>query len=268
MKNIAFVGLGKMGTYMAANIIKAGLNLTVYNRTTHKAKKFAKKFNCRYEPSIKQLCKTANIIILCLTTDDVVKNTTNKILEHVKPGSIIIDHSTINFEIAQKLYAKAKKRNISFLDAPITGGYTGAQNGKLSMMVGGSNSAFKKAQHVMKTYSKTLEYMGRSGQGQLTKISNGIIGFNIKQGLIEGLNFANKYGIDRKKLVNILLNGSAYSYQLKTHAKDILSKQYEKNRHYGIKQIAGKEISIIMKNIKRVQLRLPCTEQIAKMIKQ
>jgi 3-hydroxyisobutyrate dehydrogenase-like beta-hydroxyacid dehydrogenase len=260
--NIGFIGLGEMGTHIAANLVKNNFKISVYNRTLIKAKKFSKKFKCVYKSSIESLCKNKNIIILCLTTDFVVESIIDQIIKYINPGSIIIDHSTINYQVSNRIYNKAKKRKINFLDAPITGGPIGAEQGKLGIMVGGDNSAFQKTKKIMQSYSKTLEYMGASGQGQLAKISNQIVSFNIKQGLLEGLDFANRYNIKRKKLVRVLLSGSAHSYQLTKHLKSILEKTYEKKRHYSIK-----EIGIAIKNAKNKKLRLPCTEQIAKIIK-
>lgn len=260
--NIGFIGLGEMGSPIAANLVKSKFKISVYNRTISKSKTFANKFQCVYEESIKTLCKDKNVIILCLTTDSVVETVTNKILKYLAPGSIIIDHSTINYQVSNIIYNKAKKKKISFLDAPITGGPHGAKQGKLGIMVGGDNYAFKKTKRIMQSYSKVLEYMGKSGHGQLTKISNQIASFNIKQGLLEGLDFANKYNIERKKLVKILLSGSAYSYQLVKHHEAILQKKYEKKRHYAVK-----EVGITIENAKSIKLKLPCTEQIAKIVK-
>jgi 3-hydroxyisobutyrate dehydrogenase-like beta-hydroxyacid dehydrogenase len=259
--NIGFIGLSEMGTHIAANLVKNKFKISVYNRTLRKAKKFAIKFKCDYKESIETLCKNKNIIILCLTTDSVVESVSNQIIKYISPRSIIIDHSTINYQISNKIYNKAKKKRVDFLDAPITGGPIGAKQGKLGIMVGGDNSAFQKTKKIMQSYSKILEYMGGSGQGQLTKISNQIVSFNVKQGLLEGLDFANRYNIEREKLVRILLSGSAHSYQLTKHRKSILKKTYEKTRHYSIK-----EIGITIKNAKNKKLRLPCTEQIAKII--
>ena len=265
-KKIALVGLGKVGEQIAAHIIRAGFDLTVYNRTSIKASKFSKKFKCRHESSLEKICIGADILILCLSTDNVVEKTTNQILKHLKPGSIIVDHSTINFRNAQKLHRKSKKHNIDFLDAPITGGLNGAKHGELTVMVGGSNSAFTKVKKILQSYSKSLCHMGHSGQGQLTKISNQIMVFNIKQGLVEGLSFADKHGIDRKKFVKVLLNGSAYSHQLKNNLKQITDMKYKKRRQYGIESIAVKELGIIIANLKRIKLRLPCIEKIAKIL--
>ena len=260
--NIGFIGLGEMGTHIAVNLIKNKFKISVYNRTLIKAKKFATKFKCDYKESIEALCKNKNIIILCLTTDSVVEYVTNQIIKYINTGSIIIDHSTIDYCVSKRLANKANKKRINFLDAPITGGPIGAKQAKLGIMVGGDYSAFKKTKKIMQSYSKVLEYMGDTGQGQLTKMSNQIISFNIKQGLLEGLDFANRYNIERKKLVNVLLSGSAHSYQLTKNLESILKKTYEKKRHY-----AMKEIGIAIKNAKNKKLRLPCTEQIAKIIK-
>ena len=259
--NIGFIGLGEIGTHIATNLVKNKFKISVYNRTVSKAKKFAVKFRCDHKESIETLCKNKNIIILCLTTNAVVESVTDKIIKHISPGSVIIDHSTIDYQVSKKIYNKAKKKKINFLDAPITGGVIGAKQGKSVIMIGGDNSAFQKTKKIMQSYSKVLEYMGGSGQGQLTKISNQIVVFNITQGLLEGLHFANRYKIQRNKLVKVLLNGSAHSYQLSKHIKAILKKTYEKKKHHVVK-----EIGITLKNAKNKKLRLPCTEQIAKII--
>ena len=124
--------------------------ISVYNRTLIKAKKFSKKFKCVYQSSIKSLCKNKDIIILCLTTDSVVESIIDQIIKYINPGSIIIDHSTINYQVSNRIYNIAKKRKVNFLDAPITGGPIGAEQGKLGIMVGGDNSTFKKTENTFK----------------------------------------------------------------------------------------------------------------------
>lgn len=260
--NIGFVGLGKVGTYIASSLLREGFNVTVYNRTLTKAKQFAKKFHSEYAKSIQDLCKNKKIIILCVDTEQAVETLTNQIKHYLAPNTSIIDHSTINYEISKKIHKSLKKQKISFLDAPITGGQQGAQSSIGGIMVGGDKETFAKTKKIIQSYTTTLEYMGASGQGQLTKIANQICSFNIKQGLLEALDFANKYKIPRKKLVEILLSGSAFSLQLTKNLQSINQKKYEKERHY-----ARKEIGIAMKNAKSKKLRLHCTEQLAKLIR-
>jgi 3-hydroxyisobutyrate dehydrogenase-like beta-hydroxyacid dehydrogenase len=261
--NIGFIGLGEMGTNIAANLVKSNFKISVYNRTLDKAKKFAKKFKCNYENNIEALCKNKKIIVLCLSTDTVVKKITDKIFKCISPNTIIIDHSTIDFNVSRKIFYKAKKNKTGYIDAPITGGPIRAKQGRLGIMVGGNYLDFKKIKKILQSYSEICEYMGPSGQGQLTKITNLMISFNIKQGLIEGIRFANAFGIDRKKLLKVLLNGSSNSFQATKHADNILKNRLEERI---ITPLTRKDARIALKNIKKKKLRLHCTELFAKII--
>ena len=261
--NVVYIGLGEMGGRMAVHIKKAGYNLIVYNRTLSKAKRFAKKYDCDYVDSIPAACGNGRVIMTCLRNDQVVENVMSQILKYSRPGTTIIDNSTTNYQLAQKLYRKAKKKKINFIDAPVTGAEKGAEKGDLATSVGGDYKAFKKVEKILSTYSSTVTYMGPSGHGQLTKITNLMISFNIKQGLIEGLEFANAFGIDRSKLLRVLLNGSSYSFQAAKHADNFLK---NKLKDRIITPLTKKDALIAVENIKKKKLRLQSTELFAKII--
>lgn len=260
--NLGFIGLGTVGSCIAKTLIRRGYEITVWNRTISKAKKFAKKYYCNYVNSIEDLCNAEKIILLCVDSEDAVTQITSKLKKYIKPKSVVIDHSTINFELSKRIYKDFKKHKISFLDAPVTGGEEGAGKQIGGVMVGGDKNTFKKVEQIIRSYSKTVEYMGPTGHGQLTKIANQICSFNTKQGIFEALDFANSYQLDRQKLTNILLNGSAQSLQLSKNKKLIKNKVFEKLRPH-----AQKEIGITIKNANKKKIRLLCTEQIAKIIK-
>jgi len=261
--NIGFIGLGEMGGRMAVHIARAGYKLTVYNRTTSKAKRFAKKYNCTYVKSIAEACKNSDVVMTCLRNDQVVETVMKEIFKHTKPGSIIIDNSTTNYELAESLYQRAKKQKIDFLDAPVTGAEKGAERGDLATSVGGNKTVFDRVKNIINTFSNSVTHMGPAGHGQLTKITNLMISFNIKQGLIEGIRFANAFGIDRKKLLKVLLNGSSNSFQATKHADNILKNRLEERI---ITPLTRKDARIALKNIKKKKLRLHCTELFAKII--
>lgn len=260
---VSYIGLGEMGGRMAVHIAQAGYKLTVYNRTLSKAHKFAKKYKCTYAKSIEEACKNSNIIMTCLRNDQVVEIVYKEIFKHTKPGSIIVDNSTTNYELAEKLHKQAKKQKIEFLDAPVIGAEKGAETGDLATSVGGSKTAFNQVRDIIKTFSNSVTHMGPAGHGQLTKITNLMISFNIKQGLIEGIRFANAFGIDRKKLLKVLLNGSSNSFQATKHADNILKNRLEEKI---ITPLTRKDVRIALKNIKKKKLRLHCTELFAKII--
>jgi 3-hydroxyisobutyrate dehydrogenase len=199
----------------------------------------------------------------CLRNDQTVKTVMKDIFKYAKLGSIIVDNSTTNYELAQNLNQQAKKLGIEFLDAPVTGAEKGAERGDLATSVGGNATAFTRVKDIIKTFSNTVTHMGPAGHGQLTKITNLMISFNVKQGLIEGIRFANAFGINRKKLLNVLLNGSSNSYQATKHADNILKNKLEQKI---ITPLTRKDAKIAIKNIKKKKLRLHCTELFAKII--
>ena len=257
---IGYIGLGTMGQRIAVHLAK-NKKLTVYNRTIAKAKWFANNFNSKCVSSIKELCDQSNIIFLCLQNDQAVTGVMKEIFEHAKIGTIIIDNSTIDHQLAIKLYSQAKNIKINYLDAPINAGRKEAEQGELASSVGGDEDIFNKVKHLIKLYSNSVTYMGQAGNGQLTKITNLIVAFGIKQGLIEGLQFANTFGLDRKKLVEVLLNGSSASHQAQRHAESIVKNELkEKIITPGTIETA----QLALKNIKSKKLRLHCTELFAK----
>ena len=260
--NLGFIGLGTVGACIAKALLRRGYELTVFNRTVSKAKKFAKKHYCNFVYSIEELCCAEKIIFICVDAEESVKQISSEIKKHLRPKSIVIDHSTINFEIAKRLHADFKKHKIGFLDAPVTGGEEGAGKQIGGVMVGGDRKTFKAVEEIIRSYSKTVEYMGPSGQGQLTKIANQICSINTKQGIFEALDFANRCKLDRQKLTKILLSGSAQSLQLRKNKKLIQKKVFERLRPH-----ARKEIGITIKNANKKKIRLLCTEEIAKIIK-
>jgi len=215
--SIGMIGLGEVGSNIAKTLIRKGQELTVFNRTSNKAKNFAKKHNCEFAPTIESLCKDNKIIIISVndpSTEKQIDKLTDQIIQYAKPNSIVIDNSMIDVQKSKTIYKKCKKNKINYLDAPVSGCNLGAKNQIGSIMVGGDKKVFNKVKNIIMKYTKALEYMGPSGEGQLAKVAVQICASNTKQALFESLDFAYQFKINTKKLTNLMLHGAANSSQV------------------------------------------------------
>lgn len=217
MTSVAFIGLGVMGYPMAGHLQKAGHAVTVYNRTPAKAEKWAKEFGGAMAPTPAAAAQKADIVFACVGNDDDLRSITtghNGAFDGMKAGAICVDHTTASADVARELYAAAKEKGLAFLDAPVSGGQAGAENGQLTIMVGGDDAAYAKAAPVMQCYAKAINHMGAAGAGQLTKMVNQICIANVAQGIAEGLNFAKAAGLDPAKVLAAIGKGGAQSWQM------------------------------------------------------
>ena len=198
--NVAFLGLGVMGYPMAGHLAKKGGHIvTVYNRTAAKAEQWAKEFGGKHKPTPREAAEGREIVFCCVGNDDDLRSVVlgkDGAFAGMKSGAIFVDHTTASAEVARELYAEGKKSGIGFVDAPVSGGQAGAENGALTVMCGGDEAAYKKAEPVIAAYAKMCRLLGPSGSGQLTKMVNQICIAGVVQGLAEGLHFAQKAGLD------------------------------------------------------------------------
>ncbi|WP_439633727.1 NAD(P)-dependent oxidoreductase [Glycocaulis sp.] len=210
----AFLGLGVMGFPMAGHLKAAGHEVRVWNRTAAKAKAWADQHAGTASSSPEEAADGADIVFMCLGDDPDVRAIALPLLEHMKPGSVLVDHTTASAQLARELHAAAAARGIGFVDAPVSGGQAGAENGQLSIMCGGEADAFAKAEPVMQAYAKAIVHAGPAGAGQLTKMVNQICIAGLVQGLSEGIHFAQAAGLDVETVISAVSKGAAQSWQM------------------------------------------------------
>ncbi|MDC1047608.1 NAD(P)-dependent oxidoreductase [Alphaproteobacteria bacterium] len=230
MKNVSFIGLGVMGYNMAGHLKKNNFNTMVYNRTPLVSEKWVKEFEGESKRTPREAVSTADIVCICVGRDEdliSVMEGDDGIISNIKEGTIIIDHTTASADIARKYYQKGKDSNFSFLDAPVSGGQAGAENGILSIMVGGDQDQFDKAKPIISAYGKTIELIGNAGSGQLAKMINQICIAGLVQGLSEAMAFGKKANLDMEKVLQVISKGAAQSWQMENRYKTMLQNEYE-----------------------------------------
>ena len=230
IKNVTFIGLGVMGYNMAGHLKKNNFNTTVYNRTSSVAEKWVNEFSGNSEITIGKAVLNADIVFICVGRDEdlvSVMEGNEGIINNIKDNTIIVDHTTASADIARKYFQKAKENNFYFLDAPVSGGQAGAENGTLSIMVGGDENQFSIAKPVMSSYGKTVELIGQAGSGQLAKMINQICIAGLVQGLSEALAFGKKANLDMEKVLQVISKGAAQSWQMENRYKTMLNSEYK-----------------------------------------
>ncbi|HWM22160.1 MAG TPA: NAD(P)-dependent oxidoreductase [Ilumatobacteraceae bacterium] len=231
MARVAFLGLGVMGSPMAGHLAKAGHDVTVYNRTASKALAWVAKHGHRASPTPAEAAEGAEFVMLCVGNDADVRsvvNGDNGALAAMDPGSVLVDHTTASAVLARELAAAATEQQVGFVDAPVSGGQAGAENGALTVMCGSDDeSVFESARAVIAAYSKACERLGPAGAGQLTKMVNQICIAGIVQGLAEAVNFAQRAGLDVEHVVEVLGKGAAQSWQMDNRARTMAGGEFE-----------------------------------------
>ena len=227
MAKCAFLGLGVMGYPMAGHLVGAGHDVTVWNRTIGKAKNWSEEYNGHYENDIQKTVQAADFVMICVGEDADVYAVVKPAIEAMSANAIIVDHTTASAECARKCHDMAKVKSMGFIDAPISGGEAGAVNGQLTIMCGGDEIDFQKANPIMNAYAKATKLMGDSGAGQLTKMVNQICIAGILQGLAEGVHFAQKAGLDVDEVVQAIGKGAAQSWQMDNRASTMAKDEYE-----------------------------------------
>src|ERR1700761_4106775 len=231
MAKVAFVGLGVMGYPMAGHLKnKGGHDVTVYNRTGAKAQQWVGQYGGKSAPTPKQAAEGQDFVMACVGNDNDLRDVMlgdNGIFHGVKKGAIVVDHTTASAEIARELHAEAKSRGFDFVDAPVSGGQAGAENGVLTVMCGGNAEPFAKAETVIAAYARACNLLGASGSGQLAKMVNQICIAGLVQGLAEALHFAQKSDLDIEKLVATISKGAAQSWQMENRYKTMTAGKFD-----------------------------------------
>lgn len=257
--NLAFIGLGVMGYPMAGHLANAGHKVCVYNRTTDKAVKWAETYGGSFGATPAEAAKGADIVFCCVGNDDDVRSVTtgeNGVISGMKSGSILVDHTTASAELATELDTACRKTNLHFIDAPVSGGQQGAENGKLTIMCGGEEDVFAKTQNVMALYAQAVTLMGPAGAGQLTKMVNQICIAGLVQGLSEGLYFAEKAGLDQNKVIDVISKGAAGSWQMVNRHQTMINDEYE---HGFAVDWMRKDLDICLNQGRKIKAKLPVT---------
>ena len=257
---IAFIGLGVMGYPMAGHVKKAGMDICVYNRTTEKAKKWCDEYKGDMAPTPAEAAKDRDVVLMCVGNDNDVSEVIlgdNGCLGAMKDGAILIDHTTASAKLARHLFQTAEDQGKHFLDAPVSGGQAGAENGALTVMIGGEHDAYEVAKPIIDTYSKFNKLLGPAGNGQLAKMCNQICIAGVVQGLAEALNFAMKTGLNGGDLIETISKGAAGSWQMDNRYKTMLADQYE----FGFAvDWMRKDLGIALEEAKNHDVELPVAE--------
>ncbi len=257
---VAFIGLGVMGYPMAGYISKAGHNVTVYNRTKSKAEKWTKEYKGKIANTPAEAAKDADFVFSCVGNDNDLKEISigeNGVFHTIKKGSVYIDNTTASADIARKLSKSAEAHGFRFLDAPVSGGQAGAENGALTVMVGGSKVAFEKALPIIDCYSKKVKLLGPSGSGQLAKMVNQICIAGLVQALSEGINFGLNAGLNMKDVIEVISKGAAQSWQMENRYETMIEDKFE----FGFAvDWMRKDLKIALDEAKKNNSLLPITE--------
>ncbi|MCG8270354.1 NAD(P)-dependent oxidoreductase [Aquamicrobium sp. NLF2-7] len=231
MATVAFLGLGVMGYPMAAHLKnKGGHDVTVYNRTGAKAERWVAEHGGRFAATPAEAARDKDFVFSCVGNDDDLRSVTigpEGAFRSMKKGAVFIDNTTASAEVARELAAHADKAGFSFLDAPVSGGQAGAENGVLTVMVGGERAAFDRARPVIESFARMVGLMGPAGAGQLTKMINQIAIAGLVQGLAEGIHFGKKAGLDIEKVVDVISKGAAGSWQMENRHKTMNEGKYD-----------------------------------------
>ena len=261
MLKVGFIGLGTMGFPIAGHISKSYKTL-VFNRTINKSHKWTSEFEGEICESVKELALKSKIIFLCLSEDRDIEEVvlgSDGILEHLNEGTIVVDHSTTSADTAILISKELLKKGSIYLDAPVSGGEAGAQNGKLSVMLGGDSAAYKEISSILDCYSAFHKYMGPSGNGQLTKMINQICIAGLLQALAEAASFSKKSGISSKDVLDVISKGAAQSWQMENRWDSMIDDEY--NFGFAV-DLMVKDLEIVSEFSKKIGANISTTEMI------
>jgi 3-hydroxyisobutyrate dehydrogenase-like beta-hydroxyacid dehydrogenase len=229
-QHLAFIGLGVMGRNIAAHLVRAGHDVQVYNRTQERAEQFVREHGGRVQPTAAAAASGAHAVLLCVGNDEHVRQVTegpDGVFQTLREGALLIDHSTTSAELARALSSEAATRGIGALDAPVSGGQQGAEQGTLTIMAGGRADHFEQASPLFEAYAKHARLLGPSGSGQLAKMVNQICIAGVLQGLAEGLHFAELAGLDPAEVVEVISQGAAQSWQMVNRHATMIEDKFE-----------------------------------------
>ena len=258
-KAIGFIGLGVMGFPMAGHLSKQN-KISVFNRTKTKSEIWSNTYNGKICNSPAELAKVSDVIILCVGNDNDVREIITGdqgLLDNLKTESIIVDHTTTSANLSKELEELLKSKDISYLDAPLSGGEAGAKSGKLSIMVGGNKDSYKLIKTIIKPYTKLIKSMGSSGSGQYTKMVNQICIAGLIQALAEGINFSEKVGLNTKNVLEVVSNGAAQSWQMENRWQTMLDDNYD---HGFAVDLMRKDLEIILDEANKNNINIEITK--------
>ena len=257
---VSFIGLGVMGYPMAGYISKAGHNVTVYNRTVSKSDKWISEYNGKKADTPAKAADGAEYIFTCVGNDNDLREVTfgdNGIFKTIKKNAVYIDNTTASATIAKEIYDYSKKNDFGFLDAPVSGGQAGAENGALTVMIGGDQETFDRAKDKIDCYSKKMKLLGGAGSGQLAKMVNQICIAGLVQGLSEGINFGIKAGLNMEDVIEVISKGAAQSWQMDNRYKTMIADKFD----FGFAvDWMRKDLKIALEEAKKNNSLLPVTE--------
>ncbi|MFP4273555.1 MAG: NAD(P)-dependent oxidoreductase [Paracoccaceae bacterium] len=259
MAKTAFLGLGVMGFPMAGHLAGAGHEVTVYNRTAAKAEAWVAQHGGASAPTPREAAQGKDFVMACVGNDDDLRSIClgpDGAFAGMEAGAIFVDHTTVSAEVTRELFAAAAEKGVGFVDAPVSGGQAGAENGQLSVMCGGEEDAYARAEPVIDAYAKLCRRIGGSGAGQMTKMANQIAIAGLVQGLSEALHFAEKAGLDGEAVVEVISQGAAGSWQMVNRYKTMLADEFE---HGFAVDWMRKDLGICLKTGDEVGASLPVT---------
>ena len=261
---VSFLGLGVMGFPMAGHLKAKGYDVTVYNRTGSKAEAWVQKHGGKSAPTPAAAAKDADFVMLMVGNDKDLHDVAlgrDGALSGMRRGAVLVDHTTASADAARKVFAEAKAKGVDFIDAPVSGGQAGAENGKLTVMCGGGQAAFERAKPVMDSYGRAVTLMGPAGSGQLTKMVNQICIAGLVQALSEGIAFAEKAGLDAELVLDVISKGAAQSWQMENRGKTMHARKFD----FGFAvDWMRKDLGICLEEAKRNGAKLPVTEIVDK----
>jgi len=258
---VCFIGLGVMGYPMAGHLkTKGGLDVTVYNRTTEKAAKWVGEYGGSHGLTPAEAAAGADVVFACVGNDDDLRSVTTGeggAFATMKEGAIFVDHTTASADVARELYATAAQKGIGFIDAPVSGGQAGAENGALTVMCGGDEETYKQVEPQIANYAKMCRLLGPSGAGQITKMVNQICIAGLVQGLAEGINFGKRAGLDIEAVIEVISKGAAQSWQMENRYQTMNKGEYE----FGFAvDWMRKDLGICLDEAARIGADLPVTK--------
>lgn len=256
---VSFLGLGVMGYPMAGHLSQAGYDVTVYNRTIARAQRWTEQYQGTMAASPQAAVKDAQIVFACVGNDNDIREITTGeqgAFAGMKTGSVFVDHTTASANVARELYEVARKQGIGFIDAPVSGGQAGAENGVLTVMAGGEQSEFDKVKEAVGVFSRAVTLLGESGSGQLCKMVNQICIAGVVQGLAEGLHFAKSAGLDGAQVIDVISKGAAQSWQMENRYETMLANEY--NHGFAVDWMR-KDLGIVLDEARQNGASLPLT---------
>ncbi|WP_366654095.1 NAD(P)-dependent oxidoreductase [Fodinicurvata sp. EGI_FJ10296] len=255
----AFLGMGVMGAPMARHLAKGGHDVTIYNRTASKAEALAREHGLTAAATPASAAKGCEVVFMCVGNDDDVRSVVygdDGALAGMASGTILVDHTTASADLARELAERCDNAGIGFIDAPVSGGQAGAENGALTVMCGGNQATFDRVKPAIDCFAKSCKLMGESGAGQLTKMVNQICIAGLVQALSEGLNFAQKAGLDGEKVLDVISKGAAQSWQMDNRGPTMLKNEFD----FGFAvDWMRKDLSIVLEEARSNGARVPVT---------